>query len=172
MKANDPGIFNTLSSEHVSILDADLSEFDCGMMTYLRKIAYGQVLPELVELFRGKLYLLQKASSLPLPEQHRLARREPIRYVSELPDGTLSSVMRDPLKLTFDDVRQVFGKDYIRSAEEQKAYLQSRRKPVFSESEAKSEIVQESGGVRIRGLYLTWKQMLEMATKGLVATRS
>lgn len=115
----------------------DLSELHgLGMVAYLRQIAHGQVLPEAVVRFSGYPMLLERVRGLPLPDQKRLTDGETVKLVI-LTDGRSDHRLADPLKLTRDQVSQVFARDHIRDEQEQRAMLEDRQarpkpsKPVF-----------------------------------------
>ena len=110
----------------------DLSDLRVGLLNYLRLIAYGQVLPEVVVRFAANPMVIQKISALPEPDQRRLAAGEPVRLIVLGPDGQgFTHRMLDPLRLSRDQVAQVFGKAHLRPDSEQIAMLEDRRsKPV------------------------------------------
>lgn len=99
----------------------DLSALRLGMITNLRKIAYGQLVPEAVVRFADFPALLHRIGALPLPEQQRLAAGEPVKLLTS--DG--SHLLADPLNLTYDQVMQVFAKGALRTDEQQATYRQS-----------------------------------------------
>lgn len=105
----------------------NLSDLKIGMVRHLRRIAYGQILPEVVVRFGSSTMLIDKIGSLPLPDQRRIASGEPIKLLV----GRGDHRMVDPLNMTQDQVRQAFGKDHIRDDAEQAAFLDSpdRRRP-------------------------------------------
>jgi hypothetical protein len=105
----------------------DLSGLKNALVPYLLKIAYGQLLPEVVVRFAGKPSLIAAVGSLPIPEQRRLASGEPVRLFVWGPDGRLTDRMADPLALTPRQVRQVFASDHLREKNEQALILDERR---------------------------------------------
>ena len=100
----------------------DLSELRIGLLGYLRRIAYGQVLPEVVVRYAEFPLLIQRIAALPLPEQQRLGAGEPVKVMVAKDDHRLV----DPLKMTRDQVGQVFARDHIRDEAEQLQLLQER----------------------------------------------
>lgn len=105
----------------------DLSDLKIGILDYLRRIAYGQVTPELVVRYAQSPALLRTLAALPLPDQQKIAAGEPVRVVVRRPDGQFDHRMAEPLKLTRDQVAQVFGRGKIRDDAEQILLLEGRQ---------------------------------------------
>lgn len=115
----------------------DLSSYRMGgLLNYLRLIAGGQVLPEVVVRFSGAPLLISKISSLPEPDQRRLASGEPVKLVVLDASGSgFTHRQIDPQRLTRDQIVQVFGRAHIRPESEQIAMLEDRRlKPAPSKA--------------------------------------
>jgi hypothetical protein len=89
----------------------------------LRRVAYGQVLPEVVANTTGRLRHV--AASLPGPEQKRIAADEPLRVVELAADGPTYRQLR-PSQLDDRQIQQVFARDGVRSEAEQVTYLRER----------------------------------------------
>lgn len=104
----------------------DLSEVKVGMIRYLRRIAYGQVLPEIVTTFSDYPLLLNRLTSLPLPDQDRIARGESVEVMISTDNGPDVRLIA-PINLTAEQVYQVFGDGRVRSDSEQVAYLDAKR---------------------------------------------
>jgi hypothetical protein len=104
----------------------DLEELRLGVKTYLLKIAYGQMLPEVMEQFAVFPGLLQRVSNLSIPDQQRVLDAEGIKVASFRTDGTIEHRLAAPLKLSVRDLKQVFASDHIRNESEQISYLRSR----------------------------------------------
>ena len=107
----------------------DLSEYQIALLPDLRRIGYGQVLPELFVMLHRELEnwstaqkLLRRASRLPIPDQKRIAEGKPIKVMEASGDHRLIQ----PLKLTTDEIDQVFASDHIRDDAEQAAYLREK----------------------------------------------
>ena len=109
-------------------LGDDLSDMEISLVPQLRRIAYDQMLPEVLVRFQGNLRVLRKVASLPLPDQRRIVDGEPCKVMLLNGDHRLVS----PLNLTGREVSQVFGPDGLRHEGEQLAYLRERqeRQPV------------------------------------------
>ena len=120
----------------------DLSDLRLSILPYLRLIAYGQILPEVVVRFAAYPLLLGKVSTLAEPDQRRLANGENVRLVVPIVAATTSPTeqqqsqqqqqlythrMVDPTKLTGEQIRQVFGKVGLRSDAEQISILDTKR---------------------------------------------
>lgn len=107
----------------------DLTDLKLGLLPYLRRIAHGQVVPELVVRYAGFPALIQRLSSFPLPEQRKIAAGEPVELLV-LRGETSDTRKVDPLHLTRDQLYQVFARDHIRTTAEQAALLEDvRAKP-------------------------------------------
>lgn len=108
----------------------DLSGLRLPLINHLRRIAHGQVLPELVVRFAAQPGLLNRVALLPMPDQQRLAAGDSVKLVvlRETADGRRETDHRlvDPSKLTQDQIWQVFGQDRIRSEAEQVLYLEDK----------------------------------------------
>lgn len=105
----------------------DLSELRIGLIHHLRRIASGQVLPEVVVRFSGSPALLNIVSRLPLTEQQDLASGQPVRLVVPTPEGGYTHRLADPLLLTREQMTQVFAMDHRREDSEQILFLEARR---------------------------------------------
>jgi hypothetical protein len=105
----------------------DLSDLRIGLLGYLRRIACGQVLPEVVVRFAEYPLLIQRVSVLPLQDQQKLAAGEPVLLSVFGPDGAITRRMVDPIRMTREQIVQVFAKDRIRSEGEQALLLEDRR---------------------------------------------
>lgn len=108
----------------------DLSEIRIGLKDYIRKIAHGQLLPEVVARLQGHDLLLSRVASLPLPDQRKV--------VEMIDDGTPAKVMCwddqgtthrlvPVLRLGKSEVHQVFAPDHIRDEGEQLSWASKRR---------------------------------------------
>lgn len=113
----------------------DLSDLRLGIVTWLRKIAAGQVLPEIVVRYQGSPQLLRHVSSLPISDQQRFADGDPVKLIVDL-SGDHRLV--EPLKLTRDQLTQVFAVDHVRDDTEQIMVMETRRnRPTKTESQAR-----------------------------------
>lgn len=115
----------------------ELVDIRLSILNYLRKIAYGQILPELVVKFQSAPLLLNRASQLPLPDQKKLIGDAPVKLVI-FENGRTDHRLLDPLKMNAVEIRQVFARDHIRDDAEQVSYLRSKPTPVHRHA---SEVV-------------------------------
>ena len=106
----------------------DLADLRLGLITYLRRIAYGQVLPEVVVRFAESPLMVQTIAQLPAPDQARIAAGDPVTLMVRRPDGTFDRRLADPLRMRRDQAWQVFAKGRIRDEGEQILYLEDREK--------------------------------------------
>lgn len=108
----------------------DLSGLKLGLLNHVRRVAYGQVLPEIVVRFAGQPLVLQRVSALPRPDQERLARSGDdgmVELVVRREQG-FDKRMADPARLTREQVWQVFATDHIRSEAEQILLLEEQNR--------------------------------------------
>ncbi len=101
----------------------DLSGLRMGMIHHLRKIACGQVLPEVVVRFAGSAMLINAVSGLPLDDQRDIVDGKSVKLWVYSPDGKKTWRTPDPMAMTPSQVRQVFAKDHIRGEGEQSLIL-------------------------------------------------
>ena len=151
-------------------LGADTSDLKMWWIHYVRKVAYGQLLPGLVVRYFGNRKLLGIAASLPLHEQRLLASGEGVKLLTYSPDGQLAlpdgkpnNLMVQPLDMTKDQLRQAFASDHIRSLEEQAAWLADKRtkaKGPKPEKVGKFNVDRARGGATHRGEFITLDELL------------
>lgn len=96
----------------------DLSDLKIGMVGYLRKIAYGQLLPEVLADFGHSPSLLRRISGLPTPDQTRVVR-DGVTVGIPRPGGAVDAVKIPASSLTPAQASAVFAPDHIRTPEEQ-----------------------------------------------------
>lgn len=136
-----------------------------GMVTILRKIAYRQILPELVVYCSTNARLLQMATRLAIPEQRQLIQS----WGLEFAEGDDCRLV-DPRTATAQQLKQLFNEDRIRPVHEQRRWIEERSaprrskkfKPAVSRS---SEVEQDDLTVRIQvGVTPEWDAAIhEMA---------
>lgn len=103
----------------------DLSDLRSGLIEHVRRIAYGQTLPGVVARFIGYPLLLSRVTALPMPDQERLGSGESVDVFVRT--GEVWDRRRaDPLKLTGEQVHQVFGPGGIRDEVAQKLWVESQ----------------------------------------------
>lgn len=140
----------------------DLTELRIGMLGYLRRIACGQILPEVVVRFGEFPSLVQRVGNLPLGEQKQLASGEPVKLIVYRDTGVEHRLL-DPLKLTGPQVVQVFARDHIRDESEQIAIIESRmaNKPKKTIRARKVKADPKRGGLVIGRNFATVEEILE-----------
>lgn len=107
------------------------------------------MLAELFAALQGRATLLNRASMLPLPDQERIARNEPLK-VMQL-DGDHRMV--PPLSMTVDDIAQVFGNGFLRNDTEQIGYLRTKRDRAIVRASVKATpqvIIDRKNGVAVK----------------------
>ncbi len=110
----------------------DVSDLRLPLLTYLRLIAHGQLLPDLVARFAENPPLIRQLSYLPIATQRSLAAGEAIRLVVRNGDG-YTHRLAEPSKLDMGQRNQVFARDHVRSDEEQILWLEGRKTQVRAE---------------------------------------
>lgn len=147
-----------------------------GILHHLRKIACGQLLPEIVVLFGHNSTLITRIGNLPLTDQRRIADGEPIPLALPTPQGDKTHRMIDTHTLASakpEVVNQVFARDHIRTIAEQAVHLDQKReearKPI-PERIGKGVIDVERGGVKVGRYFIPhsdireWDRALRKAT--------
>lgn len=97
-------------------------ELPIASLPYLRKIAHGNLSAELFVALDGHNTLLRAASTLPAPDQEKIAKNEPIKVMGLNGDHS----MVPPLSMTTAQIAQVFGFGRIRSDAEQVGHLREK----------------------------------------------
>lgn len=120
-----------------------------GPLPFLRKIAYGNMSPELYVALEGNAMLLAKAGSLPTPDQDRVARNEPFKVMGL--DGDFRMV--PPLQMNRHEANQVFATGRIRSETEQVGYLRERlqKQQIEEREESLVHLSRKRKGVVVSG---------------------
>ncbi len=139
----------------------DLADLRIGLLPYLRQIAHGQVLPEVIVRFAESPWMIRLVGSLPLPDQKRLADGDRVTLIVPR-EGTYEKRLSDPGSMTRDQVLQVFGRDRLRTEEEQILLLESKaqRKP-RTEHKGKIRPDHKTGTLRVGKAVLTVPEVLE-----------
>ncbi len=144
-----------------------LAQFKSGLIGYLRKIAHGQLLPEVVAVFVGHP-ALKRIAQLPEPDQRRCLESDGLP-IGVMLNGQVDQRMKPILQMEQFEVRQVFADDHIRSPEEQLAWLKSQelRRPQFDhEIEVAPYTISGNSILVTRPVRLT-KKVLENILRGM-----
>lgn len=102
--------------------DDDVSMVDRFTAMRLRRIYKGDVLPEVYTQFDGTMQ--NAVQSMPVPQQRKMLADNPVEVVT---GDTHEVLTLPPSKLTRFQIRQVFGRGYIRDAAEQRAWLETEK---------------------------------------------
>jgi hypothetical protein len=103
----------------------DIGDLRLPLLTYLRRIASGQLLPNVVARFAEFPQLIGTIGRLPIQDQTAIANGEPVRLVVRH-EGKYTHLLAEPTKLTTDQRRQVFASDHLRHDDEQILIIESR----------------------------------------------
>jgi len=150
----------------------DLSDLKVGFVHYLRRIAYGQILPEVVVRFGDRPALIRRISQLPLPDQQRLSDGERIEMIDLAKPS--EHLMVDPLELLPSQLPIVFSRDAIRPLSEQRLVLASRGREGESKTPTRGDCRPDAarGGIVVRRTFVPLGDVLEAlaALKGAELT--
>ena len=105
-----------------------LSALRLGVMPYLRLIAAGTLLPEIVVRFAGQPSLIQRLAKLPIAEQRPLASGDPVKILQRLCGDSYTLVSKDPIALTPTEAKQVFADNHVRQEDEQRDFIKGASK--------------------------------------------
>lgn len=105
----------------------DLSSLRIGLLSYLRQIAHGRVMPEVVIHYAQSPMLLHFVSELPVVDQRRLVEGELVEIAVWEFDGTIVGRRVDPLQLSRSEAMQLFHRGRLRPLDEQSNILRDRR---------------------------------------------
>jgi len=129
----------------------DLRDLRVGMLDYLRRVAYGQVLPEVVVRFAEHPLLIRRIAALALPDQRRLVEGQGVPVAVRREDGTIDHRLADPLFLSGPQINQVFARDRLRSIAEQTLVLEDpQRRPRQPVHRGRCRADRERGGLIVR----------------------
>lgn len=138
-------------------LGEPLGEFESR--PYVRKVGYGQLLPEVLIAFQEDKRLLDRVASLPLAEQRKLADGAAVKVM--LLGG--DSRMVPPLELSRGELKRVFGNGRLRTEAEQVGMLlEEESRPLAPEWHQAVE-VKRGKGIQVRAnTFISEKQLLEL----------
>lgn len=133
----------------------DLSDIGLGPLKFIRRIAYGDLSPELYVKYHNQRLLFDRISDLPLPDQEKLASGDPLPvYDAETKDERIVP----PELLTRNEMYQVLSRHGIRDVPEQAAWLRERaqKKPKTKEKVAPEFINLDKlrGGINVNGVFI------------------
>lgn len=151
-------------------LGDDLTDLEISVFPLIRKVAYGQIVPELLVRLQGKPSLLRRAASMPLPDQRGIANGEPLKVIQ--PGG--DHRMIPPLKLTAVETRQVFASDHIRDEAEQAAWLREREQnqPVKPPDSEEIYLDRKRQGIVVAGRFISASDLAHYLSQLTVPAKS
>lgn len=100
----------------------DMDDIKGPWLDDIRRVAYGQLVPELIVLGMKSRSVLRQAKSLPVPDQMKIAKDEPLPVVVPRPNGPEPRFIK-PSQMEDWQLRQVIAPGRIRSEKEQVDYL-------------------------------------------------
>lgn len=131
----------------------DVFALEIPNFNYLRRIAHGQMMPELFIELAGMPGLLRKVSTLPLPDQKKIADGRPLKVMLHGGDHLLIS----PKDMTPSQVQQVFGRQGLRSEAQQVAWMTDRQQELSRKSVPRPEVEldRKRHGIRVGETFLS-----------------
>jgi hypothetical protein len=120
------------------------------LMLQLRRIASGDLLPEVMAHFLGNRGIVTAMARLPLAEQKRLMDTG---SVSVLIDGEMRSVALP--NLTRESIAIAFGDDHVRTESEQRQAIRDRRPKSSDEPTYRVRPVPDKGGIKVGNSFAT-----------------
>ena len=141
-----------------------VTEFEINIpgLSYIRKIAYGQLLPELFLAALGRQRLLDRTSSLPMPDQRLVANNKPFKVMLDGGDHT----MIPPLSMSSAVVSQVFHKGAVRDETEQVLYRREREERKLIEIDGDDrkhiKIDRRRGGIVVDGRFVSKAELVKL----------
>jgi hypothetical protein len=133
----------------------------------IRLISSGQLDAELALLLSGRPGLLRQLSRFPIDEQRKIAKDEPVEYLTINERGQRDVLMVRP-SLVFDATdqrKQLFDTDRIRTLEQQSLWLDRERKRKATpkpDKVGKFNLDRARGGATHRGEFITLAELLEV----------
>lgn len=109
-------------------LGDDLASLNTPWLEDLRRVAYGQLVPNALLIGTRHRRLFNAVRSLPLPDQSRVVADEPMPVVVHREGVGPEPRMVPPSKMEDWQIRQVFTKGHIRSEVEQVNYLDNPKR--------------------------------------------
>lgn len=134
-------------------LGADVLNLRVPNMGYFRRIAHGQLLPEVFIELAGTPHLLRKVSLLSVQDQETVNNATPLEVL--LPGG--DHLLVAPKDMTFSQVRQVFANGSIRSKPQQAAWLADQQQQAALAKRPPLEVAvdRKRNGIRVGDLFIS-----------------
>lgn len=140
----------------------DMSNLRIGMLSYLRRIASGQVDEQVITRYSSLPTLVHRISSLPINDQRKIIADGAVECLGK--NGDVVEIA--PENLLANQVTQVFAKDgHIRSIEEQKEYIAARsaaKKPKPQSGLKNVRLIPELDKIRFGRRDFSRTQILEL----------
>lgn len=146
---------------------ADLSDITSPWLDDLRRVAYGQLVPELIVLATRNRAVFWQAKKLPVPDQTKLAKDEPLPVVVHREGYGPEPRMVKPSRMQDWEIRQVIGSGHIRSEAEQVSYLDNPRNRRASRVAEPIVVDMKNRQIIVSGdrIILTASQLLDYAKR-------
>jgi len=145
----------------------DLSALRIGMIDHLRRIACGQLLPEVVVRCAGQPRMLQLAIRLTLDDQAKLADGQAFD-LAVWRGNAVEWRKVDPLECTSSQLSQIFASDHTRTQQEQVSLLEHRREislrnpEVKEPTPGKAKVDKKNGTILLNGKSFTPAELLRL----------
>ena len=136
--------------------ECDLSGVSIPGLDYVRKVAYGQLRPEVYARYAAHPRALRKIAALPIPDQRRMANDEPLKVVVIRPSGPTHRMV--PVnKMTNEQLNQTIAAGHIRDEVEQIGYLDDQANHV--RARAKQGVSPIVVSKKKRGVFVTGEKV-------------
>ena len=144
----------------------DLADIRLGMLSHLRLVAYGQLLPEALAKLQGSPFLLKRVASLPIPDQRKIIEADAVEVVT--PENPSDYRTVPLLALGRSEIFQVFADGALRDAGAQRSYLRDHhpieRKPTATDGE-RVVFDRKRGGFLIKGEFFSRKELTQLLAR-------
>lgn len=139
--------------KRLEALGVDLIELKIRNLNYYRKIAAGQLLPELFLEASGCPMLLRQTMTLPLQDQKRIAENKPVKVMLTGGDHLLI----EPKNLTAQQIKQVFSATGLRSEGQQISWLMEQRERTQIKGQPRPEVIvdRKNHGIRVDSVFIS-----------------
>jgi hypothetical protein len=137
----------------------DLNDFRVGLFHFVRRIAYKQLLAEVVARLNGNPRLLNCVASLPIPDQRTVIGGDGIKVIIIDGNGKTDSRLVDPIKMSAREISQVFAKDHIRDDGEQISWIRSRVAMPTKTNVLPVQMDPKRRGIVVNGLLITRREL-------------
>ena len=141
-------------------LGTDVIGLEIPNLSYFRKIAYGQLSPELFVSMAERPGFIKKLQALPLPDQEKIAHDTKQKVLLSGGDHLMVAV-KDMTKDQFD---QVFSTNGVRSESQQAACIADKKQKACARSAERPEIVvdRKKHGIYVSDVFISAADLADL----------